>query len=320
MNCRNCDVKCQKFGKHRNGLARYRCPKCRKTYTEEHVRLFGTMTVPEDKALLAIQLLLEGTSIRSAERITQLHRDTIMKLLVFAGERCTQLMDSQMRNLRCQHIQADELWGFVGKKQKHVRDNDPAELGDAWIFIALDADTKLIPAFTVGKRNRETTYEFLTTLRNRMAEEFRFQLTTDGFPFYRRGVEEVLAGQADFAQVIKIFGDHGQHDAAGRYSPSPMMETIIKIRDGRPDSRHISTSFVERLNLQMRMSLRRLTRLTTGYSKKLANLKAACALQIAYHNYCRVHQSLRVSPALEAGLTDHIWTLCELLADRYTHN
>ena len=266
------------------------------------------MIVPEDKALLAIQLLIEGTSVRTVERITQLHRDTILRLLVLAGERCIALMDAQMRNLRCEHIQSDEIWTFVGKKQRHVKSEDSVELGDAWVFVAIDAETKLIPAYTVGKRDRETTYQFLIALRDRIAEEHRFQITTDGFHFYRKGVEDVFAGQADFAQMIKLYGEHGQHDAAGRYSPSPMIETIIRIRDGRPDMRHISTSFVERQNLTMRMAIRRFTRLTNAFSKKLDNLKAACALHFAYYNFCRIHKSLRVTPAMEAGLTDHIWT------------
>ncbi|HEY4905200.1 MAG TPA: IS1 family transposase [Candidatus Sulfotelmatobacter sp.] len=303
-----------KFGKHRNGLRRFRCTRCGKSYTEDHTRLFGSMIVPEDKALLAIQLLLEGTSVRSTERITQLHRDTILKLLVVAGERCAKLMDEKMRGLKCQRIQGDELWCFVGKKQRNVKLEDSPELGDAWVFVALDADSKLIPAYTVGKRNRETTYSFLNTLKNRIAEEHRFQLTTDGFAFYRKGVEDVFAGQADFAQLIKLYGDHGQHDAAGRYSPAPMIETIIKVRDGRPVRHHISTSFVERSNLSIRMALRRFTRLTNAYSKKLDNLKAACALYFAYYNFCRVHSTLRVSPAVEAGITDRIWTLRELLS------
>ena len=278
------------------------------------------MTVPEDKALLAIQLLLEGTSVRSAERITGLHRDTILKLLVVAGERCIQLMESRMRNLRCKHVQGDEMWSFIKKKQRHVREDDPQEFGDAWIFIAIDADSKLIPAFTVGKRTRETTYALLSTLYNRIEEDYRFQLSTDGFPFYRPGVDDIFGAQVDFAQVIKLFGDHGQHDAAGRYSPAPMVETIIKIRSGNPDPDHISTSYVERVNLTMRMSLRRLTRLTNAHSKKLDNLKAACALQIAYYNFSKIHGSLRVSPAMEAGLTDRIWSLRELLAESSTQH
>src|SRR5271165_1839510 len=147
-----------------NGLQRFRCPRCGKTYTEDHARLFGAMTVPEDKALLAIQLLIEGTSIRSTERITKLHRDTIIRLLVLAGERCITLMDTRMRNLRCKRVQADEIWSYIAKKQRNVKVDDSGEIGDAWVFVAMDAQTKLIPAFTVGKRNRETTYQFLTDL------------------------------------------------------------------------------------------------------------------------------------------------------------
>ncbi len=314
MKCVACDRECKKCGKHRNGLQRFRCIQCGKTYTEEHERLFAPMTVPEDKALLAIQLLIEGTSVRTVERVTQLHRDTILRLLVLAGERCIALMDTRMRDLRCKRIQADEIWSFVGKKDRNVKVDDPAELGNAWVFVALDAETKLIPSYTVGKRDHATTYAFLSDLRERIAEEHRFQLTTDGFVFYRRGVEDVFAGQADFAQMIKIYGDYGQHDAAGRYSPSPMIETIVKIRDGRPDPRHISTSYVERQNLTIRMAIRRFTRLTNAFSKKLDNHKAACALHFAYYNFCRIHKSLRVTPAMEAGLTDHIWTVRELLS------
>jgi IS1 family transposase len=262
----------------------------------------------------ALSAKIEGTSVRTVERITKLHRDTILRLLVLAGERCIALMDTQMRNLQCKRIQADEIWSFVGKKQRHVKVDDPDEIGDAWVFVSLDAQTKLIPSYMVGKRDRATTYAFLTDLRDRMAEEHRFQITTDGFVFYRKGVEDVFAGQADFAQMIKIYGDYGQHDAAGRYSPSPMIETIIKIRDGRPDPRHISTSFVERQNLTIRMAIRRFTRLTNAFSKKLDNHKAACALHFAYYNFCRIHKSLRVTPAMEAGISDHIWSVKELLS------
>ncbi len=312
MKCESCNIECRRFGKHRNGLQRFRCAQCGRTYTEDHQRLFGAMTVPEDKALLAIQLLIEGTSIRSAERITGLHRDTIIRLLVLAGERSINVLNARMRNLHCEHVQADEIWNFVAKKQRHVRDDDPAEFGDTWVFVAIDETTKLIPAFTVGKRSRETTYEFLMDLNSRLAER-RFQLTTDGLNFYQRGVEDVFAGQADFAQLIKLYGDYGQHDAAGRYSPSPIVEVISKVRDGRPDPKHICTSHVERQNLTMRMAIRRFTRLTNAFSKKLDNLKAACALHFAYYNFCRVHQTLRVTPAMQAGIAEHVWSVRELI-------
>jgi IS1 family transposase len=261
--------------------------------------------------------LIEGTSIRSSERITGLHRDTIIRLLVLAGKRCIALMESKMRNLQCKRVQSDEIWTFCQKKQRHVKADDSPEVGDAWVFAAIDAETKLIPAYVVGKRDHETTYRFLASLRDSLAPEHRFQISTDGFAFYRKGVEDVFAGQADFAQVIKLYGDYGQHDAAGRYSPAPIVETIIRIRDGRPDMRHISTSYVERQNLTMRMAIRRFTRLTNGFSKKLDNLKAACALHFAYYNFCRIHQTLRVTPAMEAGVSNHIWTIAELLATQH---
>jgi IS1 family transposase/transposase-like protein len=312
MNCPTCQIEGRKFGKHRNGLQRFRFPQCGKTYTQEHSRLCGAMTVPEDKALLAIQLLIEGTSIRGTERITQLHRDTIIRLLVLAGERCIKLMDARMRKLSCEHIQSDEIWTFVAKKQRRVREDDPEEFGDAWVFVALDADTKLIPAFAVGKRDVATTDAFIGDLKQRLAK--RVQLTTDGFRFYVDAVEEHFGADIHFGQIVKLYGDYGQHDAAGRYSPGPIVEVISKVRQGNPDPREISTSYVERQNLTMRMAIRRFTRLTNAFSKKLDNLKAACALHFAYYNFCRIHQTLRVTPAMEAGLTDHIWTIRELLA------
>lgn len=312
MNCQACNIECKKFGKHRNGLQRFRCAQCGKTYSEYHARLFGSMTVAEDKALLAIQLLIEGTSVRSTERITGLHRDTILRLLVLAGQRCIELMDVQMRDLRCKHIQSDEIWTFVGKKQRQVRKGDSDELGDAWVFVAIDADSKLIPAFTVGKRTAATTNAFIGDLAHRLAN--RVQLTTDGFRFYIDAVEKHFGADVDFGQIVKLYGDYGQHDAAGRYSPQPIVEVISKVRQGNPDPDHMSTSHVERQNLTMRMAIRRFTRLTNAFSKKLDNLKAACALHFAYYNFCRVHQTLRVTPAMQAGITDHVWTIAELLS------
>ncbi len=314
MACAECGRPCQRFGKHRNGLRRFRCAQCKRTYTEPHERTLGSMYVPAATTNLALQLLLEGNSIRSTERITQLDRNTIMRLLVLAGERCTALLDSRLRDIQPKRIQADELWTYVMKKDKHVRVDDPNEFGNQWIFVALDPDTKLVVSFVVGKRTRETTYAFLNDLRSRLTDA-RFQLTTDGFAFYERAVEDTFAGSADFAQLIKLFGDIGQHDTADvRYSPSPIMEVITKIRDGRPDPAHICTSHVERQNLTVRMAVRRLTRLTNAYSKKLANLKAAVALHFAYYNFCRIHSSIRVTPAMEAGIADHVWELRELLS------
>ncbi len=269
-------------------------------------------TLSPEKKLAVVTALVEGSSIRSVARMTGVHRDTISRLLLQVGENCSQLMNANIRNVRVHYVQADEIWCFVGKKDKHKRADDPPEFGDAWVFTALDAETKLIPAYVVGKRTRETTYKFLLQLQRRIADE-RFQLTTDGFHFYQRGVEDVFAGSVDFAQLIKLYGNIGQHDSDAKYSPSPIVEVISKIRDGRPDLEHICTSHVERQNLTMRMQMRRFTRLTNAFSKKLSHLKAACALYFAHYNFCRIHQSLRVTPAMAAGISAEVWSLSRLL-------
>jgi transposase-like protein/IS1 family transposase len=311
MVCEACKADCQRFGKHRNGLRRFRCPVCKKTYTEPHRRTLDTMYIPQEKAVLALRLLLEGNSIRSTERITELDRNTIMTLLVKAGERCQSLMDSKLRNLRMEHIQVDEIWTFVQKKRRQVRKGDSPEIGDQWVFVAIDADTKLVPCFHVGKRHLEDTRTFLWDLYGRI--EGRTQITTDGLNHYRAGIPETFGLDVDFAQVVKMF-DHGQFTSSeGRYSPSPIVEVISKVRSGDPDPNHISTSFVERQNLTMRMAIRRFTRLTNAFSKKLLNLKMAVALHFAYYNFCRVHSSLRVTPAMEAGIADSVWTIGDLI-------
>ncbi len=312
MTCGACNAECQRFGKHRNGLRRFRCPQCKRTYTEAHTRTLGTMYVSEDRAALAVQLLIEGNSIRSTERITKLDRNTIMRVLVLAGERCQALMNAKMRNLHPRYLQIDEIWTYVQRKARRVRKDDSPEVGDQWVFVAIDAETKLIPAFHIGKRHRKDTRTFLWDLYNRI--EGRTQITTDGLFHYTAGVPDAFGLDVDFAQLVKLFGEWGQHDADARYSPSPIVEVISKVRTGNPDPAHISTSHVERQNLTMRMAIRRFTRLTNAFSKKLANLKAAVALHFAYYNFCRIHQSLRVTPAMQAGLTDHVWELKELLA------
>jgi transposase-like protein/IS1 family transposase len=310
MTCEACNAVCQRYGKHRNGLLRFRCPNCKKTYTESHERTLGTMYIPQDRAILALQLLLEGNSLRSTQRITGLDINTVMALLTRAGERCQSLMDDRMRNLSLKHIQIDEIWTFVQKKNRHVRKGDSPEVGDAWVYVAICADTKLIPAFHVGKRHIEDTRTFLWDLYGRI--EGRTQITTDGLNHYRESIPDTFGADVDFAQLVKLFGDFGQGPDA-RYSPARITEVISKVRSGNPDPDHISTSFVERQNLTMRMAIRRFTRLTNAFSKKLLNLKAAVALHFAYYNFCRVHSSLRVTPAMEARLTDHVWTIAELL-------
>lgn len=269
------------------------------------------MRLPVERAEQVLRCLLEGASVRSTERMTGVNRNTILSLLVVAGEKCSSLLDERMRGLRLQSVECDELWGFVSKKQRHVRASDPAEFGDAWVFIALDADTKLIPCFQIGKRTKATTYDFIRDLSERVVG--RIQLTTDGFRFYIDAVDRVFGADVDFSQLVKLYGDYGQHNSEAKYSPSPIIEVLSRVLQENPNPERISTSYVERHNLTMRMHLRRLTRLTNAFSRKLDNLKAAVALQIAYYNLCRIHQSLRVTPAMEAGITDHVWSVRELL-------
>ena len=270
------------------------------------------MRTSVDAAERALHCLLEGCSIRSTERLTGLNRNTIMRLLLVAGERSARLMDARMRELNARYLQVDEIWCYVGKKRRNVRSGDSPELGDQWIYVAIDAETKLIPSFRIGKRVRPDTWAFLWDLNQRIAN--RVQLTTDGLNHYTVTVPECFGTDVDFAQLTKLFGDFGQFDGpSGRYSPPSISGVISKVRQGDPDPRHISTSFVERQNLTMRMAMRRFTRLTNAFSKKLSHLKAAVALHFAYYNFCRVHASLRVTPAMEANLTGHVWSIAELL-------
>jgi len=270
------------------------------------------MRLPIEKAEAILKLLVEGMSLRSIERVTGAHRDTIMRLLLLAGERSQKLMDSKMRNLQTRYLQIDEIWTYVGKKRRNVRSGDAPELGDQWVYVAIDAETKLVPSFRIGKRVRPDTAAFLWDLYHRLAN--RVQLTTDGLNHYTVAVPECFGTDVDFAQLTKMFGDFGQFDGPdARYSPPRISGVISKVRQGDPDPDHISTSFVERSNLTMRMQMRRFTRLTNAFSKKLSHLKAAVSLHFAHYNFCRIHGSLRVTPAMQSGLSDHVWEVAELI-------
>lgn len=310
MRCSECKVDCQRFGKHRNGLRRFRCPQCRKTYTESHERTLGTMYISQDRAVLALQLLLEGNSIRSTERITGLDRNTIMSLLVKAGDRCNSLMVSRIQNLTVKDVEVDEIWGFVQKKEGHKSDDDGPEVGDAYCFIGMERNTKLVLAYHLGKRNAKATDAFIGKLAYATSRE-RYQLTSDGFGPYVSAVKMLLRDRVDFAQLIKVYGT--PRDGEQRYSPAEVVDSVPVEIMGRPVRSRICTSHIERQNLSVRMGMRRMTRLTNCFSKRWSHLEAAYSLWFAYYNFCRVHKTLRVTPAMESGIASHVWTIGELL-------
>jgi hypothetical protein len=257
-----------------------------------------------------IAALVEGNSIRSVERMQGVHRDTITRLMVHVADGCDRLMDEMMRGLTCPRLQLDEIWAYVGMKQKTARRlNQADEFGDVYTFVAIDADSKLVPCWHVGKRTWSDTALFVDDLRGRLIN--RPQITTDAFAAYYGAIGRAFDRNVDYAQLIKVFASE-LNDGRGRYSPPVMVECQREQLIGRPDPDHISTSYVERQNLTMRMQMRRFTRLTNGFSKKRANHAAAVALHFAHYNLVRVHKTLRMTPAMAHGISDHIWTVGEL--------
>lgn len=313
MTCHNCQSECGKFGRDRKGHQRYRCRQCSKTFTEPHNGHVDGMYITTEKATAILKMLVEGVSVRSIERLMDVHRDTILRLLALAGERCERLLEEQIRDVDVKDVECDEMWGFVGCKQKRNIDGHP-ERGDAYCFVAIERTSKLVLSWHLGKRTANDTMIFIERVNE--ATSGQFQISTDGFSGYPDAIHTCLGTRVDFAQIIKMYGQPA--DDEHRYSPARVTSIIRNLIWGNPDDQRICTSHVERQNLTMRMHIRRLTRLTNAFSKKWQNLKAALALHFAWYNFCRIHRSLRVTPAMEAGLTNHVWTVEELLGA--THN
>jgi len=264
-------------------------------------------TSPE-KVEAVIKLLVEGCSIRSIQRITEVHQVTILKILELAGSHCERLLESKAHDVPVKDVECDEIWGFVGCKEKRNTSDDPAR-GDAYCFVAIERQTKLVLAWHLGKRTARDTMAFTEKVNE--ATRGTFQITTDGFAPYFDAIHTSLGVRVDYAQLIKVYEGSGEEEH--RYSPPKVVEEIIKPMWGNPDPERICTSHIERHNLTMRMQLRRLTRLTSGFSKKWENLGFALALYFAWYNFCKIHGTIRVTPAMESGLTDHVWTIQEML-------
>jgi len=271
--------------------------------------------LPIEKRTQIINLLVEGNSMRATSRIADCSINTVTKLLEDVGAACSEYQDKAMRNLTCKRIQCDEIWAFCYCKQKNVAPENEGILGhgDVWTWVGIDPDTKLVPSFAVGKRTAEYAKAFIDDLAYRLAG--RVQLTTGGLKAYVDAVEGAFGRDIDFAQLVKIYGSEGVTTSdARRYSPSEFTGSEKVVKMGDPDKQHISTSHVERQNLTMRMSMRRFTRLTNGFSKKVENLEHMVALHFMHYNFVRIHKSLKVTPAMAAGVSDKLWGITDIAA------
>lgn len=265
------------------------------------------------KRVQVIAALVEGMSIRSIVRMTGVSKNTVVKLLEDIGNACAIYQDKVFRNLKCKRIECDEIWSFVHAKEGHL----PPELqgvfgyGDVYTWVAIDADTKLVPCWNVGRRDAKSGEAFIKDLASRLKK--RVQLSTDGFKVYLTAVEEAFGSEIDYGMIVKVYG-HTQDEDTRRYSPAQCIGCEKEIIQGNPDRELISTSYIERQNLTMRMSMRRFTRLTNGFSKKIENHMHAVALHYMYYNFCRIHKTLRCTPAMEAGVSKKLWSIEDIVA------
>jgi transposase-like protein/IS1 family transposase len=310
MTCHSCCVECKRKGRDRKGTQRYQCRHCSKTFLEPREDHLDGMYLPLEKAEMVLKLLLEGNSISSVVRLTEVHQKTILKLLVLAGEKCERIMAEKIVNVPVRDLEFDELWNFVGKKQRRVKPDDDQNLGDCYTFVAIERHSKLVLNIAMGKRDQGTTDAFVEGVRH-ATRHGHFQVTTDGFAPYRSAITTTLHDRCDYAMLIKVYAAPQSDEK--RYSPAEVQSVEVVPVMGQPDPERICTSIVERSNLSTRMSVRRFTRLTNAFSKKWENNWAAVALWFTFYNFCRVHKSLRVTPAMEAGISDHVWSVRELL-------
>ncbi|PYT72740.1 MAG: IS1 family transposase [Acidobacteria bacterium] len=265
--------------------------------------------LPIDKRAAILGMLVEGNSLRATSRLADVSINTVTKLLIDLGEACAEYHHKNIRNVRVRRLQCDEIWSFVGAKAKHVRPERRAEgWGDTWTWVALDADTKLCVSYLVGGRDGWWAREFMNDCAKRVKE--RIQIATDGHRVYMDAVEDAFGADVDYAQLQKIYGAVEENDT--RYSPAQCIGCDLKVVSGDPDPQHVSTSFVERQNLTMRMGMRRFTRLTHAFSKKVENHAAMVAIHFLYYNFARIHKTLRITPAMAAGLSDRVWSLEEI--------
>jgi len=312
MTCKRCHHDtARKFGTYgKRHIQRYRCSDCKATFSEPAPKI-GTHYTDPDIAAKALAMMLEGMSVRAISRLTGLHIHTILALMVTAGEKCQQLMDAKLRGLRPRLVQADEIHSLVGCHENRLRPDAPKEWGSVWCWLALDSESKLIISHHIGNRDAASAWEFIRDLRERT--EGMYQLTTDGLRAYVDAVDAHFDVHVHFAQLIKLYSgpDFVGPDWFG--ATSRVTGTIPSVRSGQPEPRFISTSHVERLNLSVRVHLRRYVRRTNAHSRKMANHRACVALWVAWYNFCRVNSAIRMTPCMAAGVANTVWTIRDLL-------
>jgi transposase-like protein/IS1 family transposase len=310
LNCHCCSGPTKRFGHFQNKnriVQRYRCTRCGKTFSQSQP--LGHLRVDDTKAVQIIALLCEGVGVRASARLAGCHPRTVLAVLEVFGENCAAFLDQRLRNLKVESLQIDELWARVAKRQKATEFMD-RQRGDFYTFLAIDAKHKLILAHHTDKRDAVATYEFVEDLAGRIVGPV--QLTTDGWDKYPAAIQQHIE-QAHYAVMQKIYGkDYSDLSAQRRYSPPACIGLKVIVKSGQPDPALISTSHIERVNLSVRTFNRRFTRLSLGWSKKLANHRHSIAIFVAAYNFCKVHRTLGTTPAVASGLTDHVWSVGEL--------
>jgi len=313
MTCHSCRIEAVKAGKGRNSLQRYKCQQCGKRFTEPHEKPFGAdVRLPKEKVVMILHCLVEGNSVRATSRLCDVTPKTVPAMLKLAGENCERIMGRLVVNVRVTDVQCDEIWGYVQKKEGHKNpwEVDDESIGEAYTFVAIERHSKLVLNFALGRRNQATTDAFIEGLRAATAPQ-RFQISTDAFIPYTSAITTTLGDRCDYAKLIKTFSQSPEGER--RYSPAEFYSTEKIPVIGNPARERICTSHVERSNLTMRMQIRRLTRLTNAFSKKWENLWSALCLYFTQYNFVRIHQTLRVTPAMRAGVADRVWNVRDLL-------
>ena len=314
MTCHNCRIEAVKAGKGRNQVQRYKCQQCGKRFIQPQPKPFeADVRIPKETVVRILNCLVEGNSVRSTARLCNVTPRSVLSMLELAGRNCERIIGRTIVNVPVEDVQCDEIWGFVQKKEAHKNpwEADDDSVGDAYCFVAVERNTKLVLNFALGRRTQKTTDAFIEGLRAATSPQ-RFQITTDGFQPYKSAIITTLSDRCDFGMLIKVYAENMEGER--RYSPAEVVDAKPQAIMGNPDKAKICTSHVERQNLSIRMGMRRMTRLTNAFSKKWENLWWAYCLWFAFYNFVRIHRSLRITPAMAAGITGEVWDLENLIS------